>query len=278
MDCDMVAREEIPERYLSGRLKEEDRDAFEAHYFECARCFDELQTLQTIREELPRTGHQSEPVHTRRVFQSWAAFAGVAAAILLAIGAVLWTRPSLLPDPAGTRTPVATPATESQVEAPPDNQRSEPATASSEPSLERLARVDPAVYEPLVLRSAPDESTRRFQRAMEEYRKGDYRAAVAGLSEAADLDPGAVHTRFFLGVSHLLLRQHEAAIRHLGAAVVLGDSAYLEEAHWYLAKAFLQRKDISAAEAHLKAVIALQGTESEAARRLLTEVQQLPEP
>ena len=39
-----------------GRLSEEDRDAFEEHYFECARCFDELQTLQAIREELRPCG------------------------------------------------------------------------------------------------------------------------------------------------------------------------------------------------------------------------------
>ena len=33
-------------------LSDEDRDAFEEHYFECARCFEELQALQGIRGEL----------------------------------------------------------------------------------------------------------------------------------------------------------------------------------------------------------------------------------
>ena len=36
MNCGRVTREEIIESYLVGRLSDEDRDAFEAHYFECA--------------------------------------------------------------------------------------------------------------------------------------------------------------------------------------------------------------------------------------------------
>ena len=62
-----MARDEILESYLLRRLIEEDRDAFEQHYFECARCFDELQTLQAIRDELPRARVEwetkSTPVH-----------------------------------------------------------------------------------------------------------------------------------------------------------------------------------------------------------------------
>ena len=34
----------------------------------------------------------------------------------------------------------------------------------------------------------------------------------------------------------------------LQATIALGDSPYLEDAHWYLAKAFLRRKDLGAAE------------------------------
>ena len=52
MDCARIARTGVLERYLLGRLRDRDRTAFEAHYFECDRCFDELQILQTVREEL----------------------------------------------------------------------------------------------------------------------------------------------------------------------------------------------------------------------------------
>ena len=67
MDCGRVAREEILEGYLGGRLTEEDREAFEEHYFECARCFDELRTLQAIREELRRAGAEFEAQRTTSV-------------------------------------------------------------------------------------------------------------------------------------------------------------------------------------------------------------------
>ena len=60
MDCDRAAREEVFESYLAGRLSEEDRAAFEEHYLGCARCFDELQTLQGIRDVLSHGDAQFE--------------------------------------------------------------------------------------------------------------------------------------------------------------------------------------------------------------------------
>ena len=74
MDCGRVTRDEIIESYLVGRLSDEDRDAFEAHYFECARCFGDLQALQAIQGELQSGGRsvrtQSDapgcPVGSRR--------------------------------------------------------------------------------------------------------------------------------------------------------------------------------------------------------------------
>ena len=79
MDCGRVARDEILESYLLSRLSEEDRDAFEQHYFECARCFDELQTLQAIRDELPRVRVECETKSAHPLIR-WAPAAGLAAA------------------------------------------------------------------------------------------------------------------------------------------------------------------------------------------------------
>src|SRR5687768_5225363 len=90
MDCERVARDEVPESYLAGRLNEEDRDAFEAHYFECARCFDELQILQAIRAELQRADVGVVAAKTRRDSFWWAAVAAAAATVLVTAGAVLW--------------------------------------------------------------------------------------------------------------------------------------------------------------------------------------------
>ena len=172
MDCDRVAREEILESYLLGRLSEEDRDAFEEHYFECARCFDELQTLQAIQGELRRAGDEFEAKHDASIFR-WAPAAGLAAAVVLAVGVVLWMRPLLRRRvyPKRRRAP---PPSQAQLPETPRPQAPEP-TVAPEPSLEQLARVEPPPYEPLTLRGAPDEATARFQRGMEQYRKADYR-------------------------------------------------------------------------------------------------------
>jgi tetratricopeptide (TPR) repeat protein len=125
------------------------------------------------------------------------------------------------------------------------------------------------------MRDAGDQATARFRRGMERYRKADYTAAVADLRAASDLDPDAAHIRFFLGISYLMLGDDVAAMRQLRATIALGDSPYLEEAHFYLAKAFLRRHDIRAAETHLKKVIQLRGPRADEARRLLAAVEQL---
>lgn len=272
MDCGRVAREEILESYLGGRLNEEDQDAFEAHYFECARCFDELRTLRAIREELRRAGAEVE-VKTARPLAGWAAVAGLAAAaIVLAVGVALWMRPT---PPSGLpETTKTAPPSRAQIPEKPLPQGPEP-TVASEPTLEQLARFEPPPYEPLTLRGPRDEATARFERGMERYRKTEYREAVADLRGAAELDPDAAHIRFFLGIAHLMLEQDNEAIEQLRGTIALGDSAYLEEAHLYLAKAFLRRKDLGAAETQLKELIELRGSGNGEARRLLTQLETL---
>jgi TolA-binding protein len=274
MDCAKVAREEIIESYLVDRLSEADREAFEEHYFECAHCFDDMQSLRAIREELRLAGAEIEAETTRSLF-GWASAAGLAAAVVLAVGVVvLWMRPTLPSSP-----PEATEAPgPSQAQVPEKPGTQQPAqTTESEPSLEQLARVEPPRYEPLTLRGASNQATQRFQRGMERYRKADYAGAVDDLRAAAELDPDAAHISFFLGISHLMSGQDNAAIDRLRATIALGDSPYLEEAHFYLAKAFLRRKDLGAAEEQLKKLIQLRGSGSGEARRLLTQVERLKE-
>ena len=91
MDCDSVAREEIVESYVVGRLSEEDREAFEEHYFECERCFDELRALQIVQAELPQADAESAP-RTWRPLLRWAG--GLAAAAVLVVAVGLWIRPT----------------------------------------------------------------------------------------------------------------------------------------------------------------------------------------
>ncbi len=150
MDCGRVSREEILEGYLAGRLTEEDREAFEEHYFECAHCFDELRMLQAIRDVLPEVTPESEPRRTHRATR-WAPAAGLAAAAVLTVGTLLLMRPSSPSNP--PESTKSTSPSPSAVPVPETPNRPPPA-ATPAPSLEQLARVDPPLYEPVRLRGA----------------------------------------------------------------------------------------------------------------------------
>lgn len=269
MDCARVAREEVLEGYLLGRLPDEDREAFEEHYFECSRCFDELQTLRTARAELARM--RVEPESSTRFFFGWRAACVAIPAIILVVGLALWRRAPAAPPPETTTAKTSPQVLPERVEA-----RTPETTGGSEPTLEQLAELDPPPYEPSTLRGPLDEATQRFRRGMENYRNAKYTSAVDNLLGARTLDPGAAHISFFLGVSQLMAGQDDAAVESLRATIALGDSPYLEEAHFYLAKAFLRRKDLRGAERELNQVIHLGGIRKGAeASRLLVEIERI---
>src|SRR5215831_13264280 len=62
MTHDQAVSTHAPERYVLGELTVDERDAFEAHYFDCSSCFDEIKTgaqfLTHAREVL---GPEPEP-------------------------------------------------------------------------------------------------------------------------------------------------------------------------------------------------------------------------
>ncbi|AMY07677.1 putative PEP-CTERM system TPR-repeat lipoprotein [Luteitalea pratensis] len=273
MNCERVAREELLEGYLLGRLSDEDRDSFEQHFFECERCLKDLQMLQTIQRELPRV--DADPALAKASSSlRWLSFAGLAATIVLMVGSAVWMRSPTPPGLSGT----AETRPASQAERPEASQSpTPPPPLTAGPSLEQLALVEAPPYQPLTLRGAPDEATSRFQAGMARYQQADYPAAVAELRGAAALAPDATHIRFFLGIAHLMAGQDIAAIAELRATTALGDSPYLEEAHWYLAKALLRQKRPAAAEAELRTLIQLQGTGTSEARTLLAAIKRLDE-
>jgi hypothetical protein len=50
MDHDYAEEHGLAEAYLAGRLSDGERDAFEAHYFDCAACLERLETAEGFRE------------------------------------------------------------------------------------------------------------------------------------------------------------------------------------------------------------------------------------
>jgi hypothetical protein len=54
MDHSYAEEHDLAESYLAGRLSDGERDAFEAHYFDCATCLERLETAEDFREGMLR--------------------------------------------------------------------------------------------------------------------------------------------------------------------------------------------------------------------------------
>ena len=253
MECDHIKHEEVVERYLTGSLGPQERESFEDHYFACEQCFAALQAQRALQAELSASAPQirAMPAPNPTAWR-WTAAMAMAAVVLLAVFGIRWgMKPGLSP-----------PA--------PPTQTMQPGPAG--PSLAELARFDPPTYTPAVLRGAQDEPMRKFRVAMKHYQRGDYAGAISGLREAAKLNPKDAGALFFLGVSYLLSDKTDEGIAALQQSVALADTPYLEEAHYYLAKAFLRKGDLAAARRELEEVVRLEGDHEDEARRLLQQV------
>ncbi len=275
MTCEDVIRSEIVEKYLLDQLGEDARASFEEHYFECDRCFGLLQTYRGLQAELART-RDAEPLTVPRRTWVWRwAWAPAMAVASIAVSVALWQRPFTeiyRPVSEGIQ-PSAPARPPAQPESP-----SRPPSSPLKPSLDDLARVEPPRYAPSRLRGVADEAGARFQDAMRRYQRRDYTAAIEELRAASDLDPEAAHIVFFLGVSHLLAEQPDAALNRLRQTIALGDSPYNEEAHFYLAKAYLQTGNIDEANRELESTIRLRGEREAEARLLLLQLQDFIHP
>jgi tetratricopeptide (TPR) repeat protein len=259
MVCAQIKREEVVERYLTGSLGAEEQESFEEHYFACEQCVAVLQAHRALQAELSASAPQirAMPAPNPSVWR-WTAAMVTAAVVILAVLGIRWgMRPGLSP-----------PA--------PPTQTMQPGPVG--PSLAELARFDPPTYTPAVLRGAQDEAMRKFRVAMKHYQQGDYARAITGLREAAKLNPKDAGALFFLGVSLLLSGQTDDGIAALQQSVALGDTPYLEEAHYYLAKAFLHKSDLAAAEAELQKTVQLKGDLEGKAQELSQAIQALHRP
>jgi len=256
MTCEEVIRSEIVEEYLLDQLSEEARDSFEQHYFECGRCFGLLQTYRDVQAELARTREAGLlPAPRRNWVWRWA-WAPAMAVVLMVVSLALWKLPiTEIPGPPSQdiqpTAPTPPPAESVSPSLPP--------SSPPKPSLDDLARVEPPSYAPSRLRGTADEATARFQEAMKHYQRRDYPAAIAGLRAASNLDPEAPHILFFLGISHLLAGESDTAIEVLRKTIALGDSPYIEDSHFYLAKAYLQKGNIDEATRQLEITTRLRG-------------------
>lgn len=250
MDCDRIEREDLAERYLAGKLTQDEQGEFESHCFACPKCREKLQVSRLIQEELGKLDTSDMSVAPKKSRFSIRRLAWIsAAALILAAIAVglLWQWRLLGGRSAG------------------------PGKIPS--SLIALSEFEPPLYIPRPLRGAVDEAIERFRAGMMLYQEGDYAGAVPALQSAAELNPQGANIRFFLGICFLLSGQTDEGIAELKKTIALGESAYLQEAHFYLAKGLLRQGRVKEARQELKAAVESGGPLGEESARLLNQLQ-----
>jgi hypothetical protein len=135
--------------------------------------------------------------------------------------------------------------------------------------IELLARIEPPEYEAA---AASMNGSPEFRAAMERYRRRDYVGAVLGLRAATQFQPQSVEARFYLAICLLLTNDRLAGIQELQTVIGAGDTPYLERSHFYLAKALLGDRNISAAERELRKVAEMHGQLEKQAQVLQAQI------
>jgi tetratricopeptide (TPR) repeat protein len=299
MDCNLVVSDELVERYLLGALSPAEQEAFEQHFFECETCFGELRSLQAIQEAVRAAPPAMPAPKISRGWNPWWGWlaTGTAAASLVAV--VLLQQSRGPEQVAGNNSPAAaaaSPASPGEPEAtsgrpiaeeaegaattapaysPPESAKRPGAVLRQVEVLARLARVEPPRYLATVLRGSTDEATLRFQEGMKVYATQNFRGTVPILREAAALDPSRPDIAFFLGASELLSDDTTGAVKELRRTIAMGDTPFLEEAHFYLAKAYLKQGDTDSARAELTKAKALREEKGEEVDEMLAELDAL---
>jgi len=265
MNCHEIEAQDVIERYLSGDLSEAEQQTFEDHYFACAECFEQLSFARALRTR--REGSRIK-VRTASPFSNRLrlVLVPIAALILVAVlGAIYWKLPNShvesVPQGLDTAGNVASPA----------NTHPE----KEEVLLSQLARVEPPPYTPKRLRGTEDEFRVEFDSAMSHYMKGDYRATIEGLQKAARLSPKAEDANFYLGACYLLTGQLEKAIAALQKAASPNAPDYAEQAHFYLAKTYLQMHNVASAQSELDSTLRFHGVREREARKFKEELGKL---
>jgi thioredoxin-like negative regulator of GroEL len=107
----------------------------------------------------------------------------------------------------------------------------------------------------------------RFLAGMTSYSRGDYRAALATLSQVPASIPESRAARFYSGVCQMHLGDLPGATANLTAVADAGDSPEQEAALYYLAQTSLLANDLAAAHHQLLHTITLKGDLERRARQ-----------
>lgn len=262
MSCAYVVDRSVTEQYVAGLLSDEERDAFEAHYFSCPRCFGELRAIAALQDEVAR--HRSDILAESDVAQDvaqafrpaepsaplWIPLLAAAAAVAIAVA--IWKPPS---PPATT---IAQQPLPSATETP---------SPPSRDALLALARVEPPAFVALTLRSASEPQA--FDDAMAAYAAHNYQDAAKDLKSVIAAQPVDVQANFYLAVSLLMTDDVAQAIDRLRVVLGAGDTPFRQTATILLAKARIREGNLDEAERQLEQISSASGARATDARTML---------
>lgn len=282
MNCEQVRNQDLVEKYVTGQLHELEMSSFEEHYFSCDACLRAVQLGQAIVfgggkakgsaqvTEMPRRGAGSS---------RWIVPLAAAAAVVL-VTVIGWRsfvgQAVTAPEVAKLQ---SVPSSKPVAEVP------RPAATAPEARLlasnSDLEAVEPLIYRSSVLRGGDEEASQRFRRVMASYLEHDYRKATVGLAAIPVAVPAGdrpdehitdAGVQLYLGISQLMLNQNSDAIGSLRRAAAYGDTPYIENADFYLAKAFIRQKQYREAADQLQRVVRLNGDRQADAKKLLEQL------
>jgi hypothetical protein len=118
----------------------------------------------------------------------------------------------------------------------------------------------------------PDTGRVLFQKGMTAYVEGRYDDTIGFLQSAAQRDKRTDDINFYLGVSQILAGHPQEAAVPLGKVIALENSAYLQSAHYYLGKAYVQEMKLDQAESEFRAAAALPGRVTADSKALFARV------
>ena len=114
-----------------------------------------------------------------------------------------------------------------------------------------------------------------FRNAMAAYLDGNYSDASGLLEQAALNEPGALDVQFYLGICRLLIGQPQRAIEPFTNAAKVNSPVLQQQAHYYLAKAYVQSLQLKEAEDEFRVASQLTGPLKNDASGLLSRLQAL---
>lgn len=130
-----------------------------------------------------------------------------------------------------------------------------------------------STYEaPVLFRSGEKEEVSMLKAAFVEYNRKEYRTAADLFAKTLQEKPGLIVPQFYIGQCELALKQPEKAIPSFGKVIAHGDNAYVMQAKWYLALAYLATGKQTQAIPLLRELSQQNSAFSEQANRILEEL------